>query len=225
MTDEGSRAILRGHCPNCGADRNAEVLAEDTVEDEDKAIGIWGRSTYSILRCLGCDIRYIRRVQACSEDAEPVDDPETGERFWSINEQVAYWPARSRVRRGRPRWLWLAFEFEINNAELAALLAELYTALDNDLHILATIGMRTVFDYASQLLGTDPNQSFAEKLKELAAGNKIGGEEKGILSGLADAGNAAAHRGWKPTKVDIGHLMDALENFLERAFVLKHNSS
>ena len=50
MTDEGSRAILRGHCPNCGADRNAEVLAEDTVEDEDKAIGIWGRSTYSILR-------------------------------------------------------------------------------------------------------------------------------------------------------------------------------
>ena len=75
--------------PICGADRNAEVLAEDTVEDEDKAIGIWGRSTYSILRCLGCDIRYIRRVQACSEDAEPVDDPETGERFWSINEQVA----------------------------------------------------------------------------------------------------------------------------------------
>jgi hypothetical protein len=106
--------------------------------------------------------------------------------------------------------------------ELADLLDELYTALNNNLHILATIGMRTVFDCASQLLGTDPNQSFAEKLKELTEGNRIGGEEKEILSVLADAGNAAAHRGWKPTKANIDTLMDALENFLHRAFVLKH---
>src|SRR3954471_18019981 len=64
--------------------------------------------------------------------------------------------------------------------------------------------------------GRSANQSFAEKLKELTAGNKIGGEEKEILSVLADAGSAAAHRGWKPTEGDINHLMDALENFLER---------
>ena len=56
MTNEGSRAVLRGHCPNCDADRNAEVLAEDTNEEEDEPTGIWGKSTYSILRCLGCDI-------------------------------------------------------------------------------------------------------------------------------------------------------------------------
>jgi hypothetical protein len=103
------------------------------------------------------------------------------------------------------------------------LLGEVYTALDNNLVILATIGMRTMFDCASQKLGADPNQSFAEKLKELTAGNKIGGEEKEMLSVLADAGSAAAHRGWKPTDEDIDHLMGALENFLERAFVLKHN--
>jgi hypothetical protein len=44
-----------------------------------------------------------------------------------------------------------------------------------------------------------------------------------MLSVLADAGSAAAHRGWKPTEDDIDHLMGTLENFLERAFVLKHN--
>jgi hypothetical protein len=103
------------------------------------------------------------------------------------------------------------------------LLDEVYTALDNDLSVLATIGMRAVFDCASQLLGADANQSFAEKLKELVAGNKIGGEEKEILSTLADAGNAAAHRGWKPSTSEIDSLMRALENFLERAFVLKHD--
>ena len=98
MTDEGSRAFLRGHCPNCDAERNAEVLAEDTLEEEDKASGVWGRSTYSILRCLGCDRRYIRLVQACSEDTTLEDDPETGEPFWAINEQVTYWPSPPRVK-------------------------------------------------------------------------------------------------------------------------------
>jgi Domain of unknown function (DUF4145) len=226
MTDKGSPAILRGHCPNCHADRNAEVLAEDTLEEEDKASGIWGRSTYSILRCLGCDRRYIRLVQVCSEDMELEGDPETGEPFWTVNEHVTYWPSPPRARRRRPAWLGSAFlglGFASDYPELPTLLDELYTALDNDLKILATIGMRTVFDCASQKLGTDPNQSFAEKLKELTAGNKISGEEKEMLSVLADAGSAAAHRGWKPTEDDIDHLMGTLENFLERAFVLKHN--
>jgi hypothetical protein len=231
MTDEGSRAFLRGHCPNCDAERNAEVLAEDTLEEEDKASGIWGRSTYSILRCLGCDRRYIRLVQVCSERITLEGcDPETGEPFWDINEQVTYWPSPPRVRRRRrPAWLGYKnedLEISVGLAseypELETLLAELYTALDHDLQILVTIGMRTVFDCASQLLGTDPNQNFAEKLKELTAGNKIGGEEKEMLSVLADAGSAAAHRGWKPTVDDIDHLMDVLENFLERTFVLKH---
>jgi hypothetical protein len=233
MTDEGSRAILRGHCPNCDADRNAEVLAEDTLQDEES--GIWFRSTYSILRCLGCDRRYIRLVQLCSEDTEVVDvDPETGEPFLAMNEQVTYWPpppqAPPRARHRRPAWLGfpsdyleLSRGFASDYPELATLLVELYTALDNGLQILATIGMRTVFDCASQKLGIDPNQSFVEKLKELTAQNKIGGEEKEMLSVLADAGSAAAHRGWKPTEDDIDHLMAALENFLERAFVLKHN--
>ena len=55
--------------------------------------------------------------------------------------------------------------FASDYPELATLLGELYTALDNGLQTLATIGMRTVFDCASQKLGTDPNQSFTEKLK------------------------------------------------------------
>jgi hypothetical protein len=148
-----------------------------------------------------------------------------------LNERVTYWPSISTTRatRRRPDWLWcdpleelgLSFGVASEYPELVSLLGEVYKALDNKLLILATIGMRTVFDCASQKLGADPNQSFAEKLKELTAGNKVGGEE--ILSVLADAGSAAAHRGWKPTEGDIYHLMDALENFLERAFVLKHN--
>jgi hypothetical protein len=82
--------------------------------------------------------------------------------------------------------------------------------------------MRAVFDCASQLLGADPCQTFADKLKELVVGDKIGGEEKEILSILADAGSATAHRAWKPEDAQIETLMIALEHFLHRAFVLKH---
>jgi Domain of unknown function (DUF4145) len=242
MSDEGSRAALRGHCPSCDADRKAEVLAEDTLEEED-ASGVWARSTYSILRCLGCDRRYIRLVELCSEDWDDDFDPDTGETSRTLNARVTYWPSvpttsipTIRATRRRPDWIWcdplkvdlslgIASEYPELASEypdLARLLGEVYTALDNKLHILATIGMRTVFDCASQKLGADPNQSFAEKLKELTAGNKIGGEDKEILSVLADAGSAAAHRDWEPTEDDIDHLMGALENFLERAFVIKH---
>jgi uncharacterized protein DUF4145 len=225
VTDEGSRAIVRGHCPNCDADRNAEVLAEDTIEQEES--GIWFKSSYSILRCRGCDRRYVRHVEACSEDAEWEDDPATGETYWEIKERVTYWPASpsNSQRRRRPAWLgFFQMEFGFISAypELKTLLDELYTALDNKLWILATIGIRTVFDCASQLLGCNPDQSFAEKLKVLTARNKISGEEKEILSTLTDAGSAAAHRGWKPTESDINSLMNALEHFLHRAFVLTH---
>jgi len=229
VTDDGSRSILRGNCPHCGEDRNAEVLAEDTHKEEDEQPFIWVRRTYSILRCLGCDSRYIRVVELRSEDAEPEDDPETGEAFWAEQKQVTYWPSVPTPRpRRRPYWLrsdplQLKPSLGSEYPELASLLGEVYTALDHKLHILTTIGMRTVFDCASQKLGADPNQNFAEKLKELSTGNKISGEEKEMLSVLADAGSAAAHRGWKPTKGDINGLMRALENFLERAFVLKYN--
>lgn len=231
MADEGSRAVLRGHCPNCDADRNAEVLAEHTVEQEDDASGVWYKGTHSILRCLGCDTRYFRLAELCSEDYDGDFDPDTGETFLALNQRVTYWPSVPTPRaaelgtvcRRRPERLFGPGRFVSEYPELADLLCEVYAALDHNLLTLATIGMRTVFDCASQKLGADPDQSFADKLKELTAQNMIGGEDKEMLSILADAGSAAAHRGWKPKEDDTDHLMSALENFLERAFVLKHD--
>jgi hypothetical protein len=231
VTDEGSRAILRAHCPNCDADRNAEVRAEDINEQTDEPYGGFFISTYSILRCLGCDRRYIQLEEFCSEDCDWDEDPHTGEISTTLNKRVTYWPSVPTPRTMRRRPDWLRFDpleqkfsvrFESDYPELATLLGELYAALDNNFQILSAIGIRTVLDCASQLLGCHPNQSFPEKLKELTAGNKISGEEKEMLSTLTDAGSAAAHRGWKPTQAVINSLMDMLEHFLHRTFVLKH---
>src|SRR5215469_5423384 len=97
LVPEGSRAILRGHCLDCGADRNAEVLAQDTKEGEHEQSGILYINTYSILRCLGCERRYIRLAEQSTEDWDWDVDPDTGETSLALNERVTYWPAIPRL--------------------------------------------------------------------------------------------------------------------------------
>ena len=92
--------------------------------------------------------------------------------------------------------------------------------MDNGLVVLAAIGIRTLLDRASQLLDVNPARSFASKLDELVRRDIISAREKSTLSVLTDAGNAAAHRGWKPEPKALDTMMDAIENFLHRTFVV-----
>jgi Domain of unknown function (DUF4145) len=71
--------------------------------------------------------------------------------------------------------------------------------------VLAAIGLRTAFDRASELLGIDPNKTFAGKLSQLVVDGHIGSTEKASLDVLTDAGGAAAHRGWKTQSKATGH--------------------
>ena len=221
VSDGGSRPVSRGHCPRCGPDRNAEVLAEHATKGEDG--DFWWKITFLTLRCLGCDHIFIRCVESCSEDERPKDqDPETGEVIYDTRERITYWPSppTSPIRRSQPLWMWSKFRFKY--PQFYELIEELYAALNNNLPTLATIGIRTVFDCAAVLLGASQDQSFSQKLDELIRNNKISREEKEILGTLIDAGSAAAHRGWPPPAPDIESLMNTLENFLQRTFVLKH---
>jgi hypothetical protein len=61
--------------------------------------------------------------------------------------------------------------------EFHKLFDDVYIALNNDLGVLAAIGMRTVFDSASELLSIDPNLSLEKKLNALESQGKIGKDE------------------------------------------------
>ncbi len=99
-------------------------------------------------------------------------------------------------------------------------LDELYEALDADLPILAAIGARTVLDCAMVLKGAPEAAGFDEKLGFLEAEGLVGQGEKELLSILTDAGGAAAHRGWRPQPDDLMTILDGIEAFVQRAFVL-----
>jgi hypothetical protein len=82
------------------------------------------------------------------------------------------------------------------------------------------MGVRTVFDRASELLGVDPTIPFTKKIDALFQGGKIGAEECETLSILTDAGSAAAHRGWRPSVQEMDVMMSLIEAFLYRTFIL-----
>lgn len=196
----GEPKIIKGHCPSCGSGCRAYVRGEHAVHSTDPDDGISARDVGMVLECCGCERIYFRRDFWLSE--------------WE-GVETSYWPAP--VRRQRPTWLE---KIEASERALGMLLDEMYTALDNDLRVLAAIAARTVLDCASQLLGVDPETSFKEKLRGLCADGRIGLDEKETLKILVDAGSAAAHRGWRPTIDEISTMVGVVETFIHRSLVL-----
>lgn len=207
--------ILKGHCPNCGGGRKAFIRAKHTVEHADEGDGTSASDTGLILECCGCERVYFRRDYWFSEWDEVVDHPRTGQAMMERGVQTAYWP--SQIARQRPKWLDAIRE---RDKSLGLLLDEMYSALDADLRVLVAIGARTAFDCASELLGVDPAIRFQEKLDRLGADGRISIDEEGTLEVLVNAGSAAAHRAWRPKPEELNTMIDVVESFLHRSFIV-----
>lgn len=117
--------------------------------------------------------------------------------------------------RAKPAW-----SDHIQDEVLRDVLNELYSALNSGLNVLASVGARTLLDRTGYLLIGDPKGGFEGKLAALVECGFISAQEKETLDAVADAGNASAHRGYTPTSERLGYIIDIVENFLKRAFVL-----
>jgi hypothetical protein len=207
--------IIMAHCPNCDAERKAYVRGEHVVHWSDKESPLSSTDTGMILECCGCERIYFRRDYWFSEWEQIGQNPYTGELQMEGGVETTYWPAP--VRRKMPEWIE---SIEESDETLGKLLSEMYSALNNHLRVLAAIGARTAFDRASEILGVDANWRFDRKLDELVTIGKIGTDDRETLNVLVDAGSAAAHRGWRPSAKEINTMMEIVEGFLYRAFVL-----
>ena len=132
-----------------------------------------------------------------------------------LQKRVTYYPAPAK--RKRPDW----FSLLDLDPTLYSLLNETYNALDVDARVLSATGARTIFDRASELLKVHPALTFKEKLDHLQNKGHISASERAHLDILTDAGNAAAHRGWKLTADQLNTVMSIVETFLHRKFILE----
>ncbi|MCC8397682.1 DUF4145 domain-containing protein [Paraburkholderia sp. MMS20-SJTR3] len=206
--------ITKGHCPECGAGINADIVAAYEHKWQHDDHPIWGQVDYRILKCRGCDSIYVQRAEVFSENINYYYDA-AGDTQAEYEVDYSYWP--SALKRTRPLWLDELFSVD---TDLHSILNEVYSGLDGDLAVLSATGMRTAFDRATELLGVDPAKTFQQKLEDLFAAGKVGAAEKETLAVLADAGGAAAHRGWKPQPKQLGTMMDIVEAFCHRNFIL-----
>jgi len=203
------------HCPNCGPKKNALVRGEYKKLWESEDGPVFGAIEYRLLQCGGCDSIYFETSSTCSEDGDYQTNPYTGEEEYCLIEKREYWP--SPCKRPTPTW---ASKLYSHDYELGALFEEIFQAANSGMSVLAAIGIRTAFDLGSSLLGVKSSLTFGKKLDELLAQGKISTHEKDILEVLIDAGNAAAHRAWRPKEDEVNALLDTLEAFLNRTIIL-----
>ena len=210
----GARPNCKGHCPSCGPDKNASVLASKKRIQEGSYGLVSTTKHYRLLQCLACDSIYFQYESAFSDDWDIVRDPYTGEEKEILRSTIKHWPLPSVLPI--PTW-----EDELNDTELQDLLKETHGALDSGFLVLAAIGARTALDRALILKGANRAHGLARKLKELEKSGVITREEHQLLSVLTEAGNAAAHASWKPDLDELISLVRGVEIFIQRAFIQK----
>ncbi len=202
--------IIKAHCNKCHGTKNSWVRADHSVIGSDGPIP-WSHS-YEVLQCCGCDTLSVRHEHWFSE-WDQMDYDENGQLILRSGIKETYYPPPTI--RTKPTW-----SDKIGDDVLRDVLDELYSALNVGLNVLASVGARTLLDRAGYLLIGDPKGGFEGKLSALVTGDFISSQEKETLDAVADAGNASAHRGYTPTAERLGHIVDIIENFLHRAFVL-----
>jgi len=197
-------AVRKAECSQCGGVRNCEILGEH-LEKYEEGDYFQAETTWYILKCRGCDYVFIQTVSTNSEDYENYYEEDNSPAI-TYTETINYWPALTK--RKRPDWMmdhridWEKFE------PLTAAMLEVYGALENDLHMLAAVGIRTTYDIASELLGIETNLTFEEKLTSLVSLGRIGMLDRDRLETIVDAGSASAHRGWRPTPADLNTMFE-----------------
>lgn len=213
---------MKAHCPTCDGSRVCFMhgLFEERWTYGDDAYEIHGLNEHRLLQCRGCETVFYFVASSNSEDFEDYYDSGRDEHIRQYPKAIITYPSVSEPAKQRPDWVQRSgMRSSVIDPRLSLILNEMYGARDNRLFMVASIALRTAFDRASELLNIDPSETFVMKVQKLVDNGSIGKSEAKTLSIVADAGSAAAHRGWSPTEDDFNSLLTVLKHFLERTLV------
>jgi hypothetical protein len=107
----------------------------------------------------------------------------------------------------------------LKDEPLKGLLLETYRALEVDLLALPMMGARAAFDRAMELKLDGDYGTFPAKLKAMQEAGFLDSREAGILGQMIDAGNAAAHRAWQPTRETVDSVIGEAQHTIWNWFV------
>ena len=126
-----------------------------------------------------------------------------------------YYP--SPVSRKEPDWtISLALGRE-KESELGWLLKEIYQAVDGGQNRLAAMGIRALLEQV-MIIKVGDLSSFNEKLDKFQEAGYISLIQRDAMRATLDVGDAAMHRGYKPTEKELKVALDIVEGVLAPIF-------
>jgi hypothetical protein len=208
---------FKAHCPRCDGERNCLIHGEfeKAWNWENGQNYMWGQSDYKLAQCVGCEQVFFHQSSWDSEEWDFEHDPRTGEEVQVNPRTITTFPAPLKKSQ-KPDWVWDIAKIDL---QLHKILEEMYLAYDHGSFILASVGLRTAFDRATEILEIDPSLTLTEKVKTLFEGGTIGETESETLEVVTDAGGAAAHRAWSPDQAEFQKLLITLEHFIHRTVI------
>lgn len=196
------------YCYSCERETNQETLFYDSELGPQEIIGrndegddsqsMWTvvANIFTLSKCLGCDKINFKNIIRSSPNRE--------------TDNVFHFP--KKVVRSMPNW---TIKLPIKYFEL---IQEIYSSINQGSYILSLIGIRTLLDvYIVKNVGDIG--SFKQKLNQLVANGILTKKKVSALETAIDAGNASAHRGYKPDKETLFQILDIVENLLHSEIV------
>ncbi|HEC2579714.1 DUF4145 domain-containing protein [Raoultella ornithinolytica] len=202
------KLLFKAPCPKCQGDCNAFVHGEKSTkweDDSDLHNYMYGGTSHKLLECCGCSTVFYFTDSWHSEEC---DFDDNGQVYFIHS--IKTFPSRNL----RPSWLDSLVR---KDYVLYHILCEVYKAVGNESYILATIGLRTAFDRAIEIIGIDTALSMKQKVDAVFKEGFVGETEHSQLDIVTEAGNAAAHRGWSPNSYEFTPLLHAMERFIEKS--------
>lgn len=208
--------IEKAHCPTCNREQNSKIhgrTKQDWDYSDNDGNSAYGSVVHTLYECRGCETVFYETNSWDDQDIDQWYDHQ-GECHGKAIERKETMP--KPPSRQKPDW------FDTHGSldpSLYRILQETYTAFEHNCHTLAAIGLRTALDRCVTAFDIDPAMTFGEKLRKLLDDGWIGQSEHDLLQVLIDAGNAATHQTWMPAEESLTHLLDVLENFIQRNIV------
>lgn len=200
---------MKTHCYNCNNETNQDILFKnievtpreillrnDSGNDTELVWEVAG-NLWFLTKCKGCDKINFKHILRSTPPFEKTDE-------------IFHFP--KKAIRNTPNW--------IKNipVKYIDILKEVYIATNEQLFTLALTGTRTLLDiYIVEKIGDTGN--FKQKLNKLVEKNIITTSKAVVLETTIDAGNASAHRGYKPDQKTLFQVLDIIENLLESEIV------
>jgi predicted transport protein len=204
--------IEKFFCNVCKGKTNHFIRGEYVKTEEDEHSPVSFTQRLLIIECCGCEHLALVKKTHFSENVDYDHHPVSGEQIVIANwDEVIYPPV---TYRAAPTW----FE-DLPDPTLREISNEIYKSLQTGSHYLATFGSRTLIDRLIVLTVGDKG-NFAKGLAALRDEGKISQHERDILEPVLQAGHAAAHRGWAPTKEQLAIILDTVEGLIHRLLVL-----